>query len=106
MRKAKTKKGKAREEENAAAAAAEAANLAVRAGGHVKIYGIDDRGVVSERQAVPLGLRNETPHRLYGGPVLAVSTTKTISRGKKPSHVERRSPRFSLVLPGHFGRLQ
>jgi hypothetical protein len=80
-RKAKSKKGKARDEENAAAAAIEAANLAVQAGGHVKIYGVSDQGVVTDRIAAPLGLRNENPHHLYGGAVLAVSTNKSISRG-------------------------
>jgi len=83
MRKAKTKKGKAREEENAAAAAVEAANLAVRAGGHVKIYGIDDQGVVVDRLGAPVGLRNEAPRHLYGGAVLAISTNKSISRGER-----------------------
>ncbi len=84
-RKAKTKKGKAREEENAAAAAVKAANVAVRAGGHVKIYGIDQGGVVTDRLSGPLDLRGETPHHLYGGAVLGVSTNKSISRGESQS---------------------
>ena len=74
------KKSKAKEEENAQQAAVQAANLAAQSGSAVRIYSLGEGGRLTE-QMTAVDLRGETPHKLFGGPVLSIATKRLISRG-------------------------
>ena len=80
MRRGKSKKSKAKEEEAAAQAAAYAATVAAQEGGHVKIYSISSAGSVAEQPSAKVNA--DRPGRLHGGPVLGITSNKTISRGR------------------------
>lgn len=79
VKKGKTKKSKAREEEAAMHAASLAASLAAQEGGHVKTYSISPAGVVSEQTGVSVA--SHKPRVVFGGPLLAVVSSKTITKG-------------------------
>lgn len=88
-RRGKTKKSKAKEEENAQQAAIYAANMAAQSGSQVRIFSLTEDGRLTEHlTSVPL--QGETPHKLFGGPVLSISTKKIISRGMSSSNAPKR----------------
>lgn len=69
-RRAKSKKSKAKEEENAHHAALEAAKLAVQEGSYVAIYSINEGGVPTQiRRLDPQG---DQPKQIFGGPVIGI----------------------------------
>ena len=73
-RRAKTKKVKQKEEENAHQAAVEAARLAVLEGSYIVIYNISTGSLPSEVRR--LDLRTDFPLTMFGGPLLGVVTNK------------------------------
>lgn len=79
-RRGKVKKSKAKEEENAQQAAIHAASMAAQSGSQVRVFSVGQDGRVTE-QLNSVDLRGETPNKLFGGPVLGISTKKIISRG-------------------------
>ena len=79
-RRGKLKKSKAREEENAQQAAMYAASMAAQSGSQVRVFSLSQDGRLTE-QLTSVDLRGETPHQLFGGPLLGISTKKIISRG-------------------------
>ena len=86
IRRGKTKKSKAKEEEAAAAAqaAAHAASLSAQENGHVKIYSISGTGTISERSSGHISLpAHEKPLKLFSGPLLGITTNKSILRGQQ-----------------------
>lgn len=81
-RRAKVKKSKAKEEESAQQAALHAANMAAQSGSHVRVYSVSDGGGVNEQLTV--NMYGETPHKLFGGALLAIATKRSFSRGTAP----------------------
>lgn len=88
-RRARTKKGKAKEEEAAAQAAAQAASLAAQETGHVRIYGMTASGNVDEPASTTVRSSGDKPLQLFGGVLLGVGTNRSILRGEIPLLLRR-----------------
>lgn len=63
-------------------AAMQAASLAAQSGSSVKVFSMSGDGRPRE-QVASVDLVGQTPHKLFGGPVLSIATKKIISRGDK-----------------------